>query len=726
MAGFGKASIRNKLLLLLAAALLPALLIIVHSGLEKRQQAVAEAHRDAVFLVDTLTDRQNLLEESLRTLFLTLAQLPKVKNLDGEACSLYFHNLLGELPQLVNIALFAPDGEMVASGRRIQPFNNAHSRQFRQAVNTGRIAAGEYQMGRIHGQSSFQFAYPVNDQDGRLLGVLQAGFQLDIFTDLFRRAELPPQTVLAILDHQGRRLYRFPPTDDFPFGEKAPDHVWALLGGEQTQGAVTGPDGTGRHRLFAFQQLRLPGDSEPYMIFHVAILKAEALAASRYSLLRDLGLLGGAIAAALLIAWLFSGRLLLAPLAKLVRAAGRVGGGELAARSDLPHTPDELGQLANAFDRMATTLEEQTRQLQAAEEDYRNIFEQSLIGIFQSNQEGRFLRVNPAMAEIFGFFSAEEMLAEVDSLGQQLYRDPDQRRRLWETLWREGTVQNQEMEMRKRSGETIWVAISARLIGARGKRPPFVEGSLMDISARKTAEEEIRRSNAELEQFAYAISHDMRQPLRMIGGHLELLAKGLGEKLSDDEALSLHYAKDGARRLDAMIVGLLDYSRVGRKTLPKEPMASREALDEALAFLATTIEESGAEIAINGQWPMVFASRDELTRLLQNLLDNAIKYHRPGQKPEVEVTSATTADNWRLTIRDRGIGIDPGQQDRLFKVFSRLQNRKDYEGSGIGLALCRKIVEHHGGRITVHSSGVDQGSTFVVELPLSAPVTAPA
>jgi len=232
--------------------------------------------------------------------------------------------------------------------------------------------------------------------------------------------------------------------------------------------------------------------------------------------------------------------------------------------------------------------------------------------------------------------------------------------------------------------------------------------------------EAMQRSNADLEQFAYSVSHDMRQPLRMVSGHLQLLAGSLKDTLQEDDLTNLNFALDGARRMDAMIVSLLEYSRVGRLTRPMEWLLSREPLDEAVAFLTPAIEESGAAVTIAGEWPRVFASRDELTRLFQNLIGNALHYRKTDDPPRIDVDSVVERGIWCVRVRDQGIGIDPQQIERLFKFFSRLQSRARFEGTGMGLALCRRIVEHHGGSIRVESEGEGTGSTFIFEIPLNA------
>jgi len=253
-----------------------------------------------------------------------------------------------------------------------------------------------------------------------------------------------------------------------------------------------------------------------------------------------------------------------------------------------------------------------------------------------------------------------------------------------------------------------------------------MHGTVQDITERKQAEDELRRSNIDLEQFAYAASHDMRQPLRMISSYLQLLESDLAPVLTDETRQNLQFATEGAKRMDQMLMALLDYSRIGRKADTMAVIDSREVMDEVLRYLEPAIEEARADVRVNGVWPHLFASRDELLRLFQNLIDNALKYRLPGQKPEVDVSAQTIGGEWRLEVRDNGVGLLPGHETRLFKVFERLQPRSRYPGTGIGLALCRKIVEHHKGRIWVESPGKDQGCTFIVMLPASLPASSGA
>jgi PAS domain S-box-containing protein len=253
-----------------------------------------------------------------------------------------------------------------------------------------------------------------------------------------------------------------------------------------------------------------------------------------------------------------------------------------------------------------------------------------------------------------------------------------------------------------------------------------VKGAIVvnrDITAKKQAEQELQRSNADLEQFAYAVSHDMRQPLRMVSSYLTLLESSLDKQLDTETQQFLKFALDGAKRMDEMILALLEFSRVGHKTEGMALIDSHAALDEALLFLAPEIKINRAIINTSGKWLKLFANQDEITRLLQNLIGNALKYHQQDKVPQIEIGAKVVENNFQVAVSDNGIGIDPSQIERLFKVFSRLQPRSHFEGTGVGLALCRKIVEHHMGKIWVESEGEGEGSVFKFSLPIKTNTT---
>jgi light-regulated signal transduction histidine kinase (bacteriophytochrome) len=221
-----------------------------------------------------------------------------------------------------------------------------------------------------------------------------------------------------------------------------------------------------------------------------------------------------------------------------------------------------------------------------------------------------------------------------------------------------------------------------------------------DIGERLRHEMEIRRSNADLEQFSYAISHDLQEPLRMISNYVQVLEHRYRDKLDEDAKIYIGYASTGAQRMGRMIQGLLEFSRVRRDTHFGHIDLNR-ACREALDNLLLAIQESHAVISVDNL-PTIAGDHDQMVRLLQNL---------------IAIAARKEDRNWVVSVADNGIGIDPQFFDRIFQVFKRLHGPDSYEGAGLGLALCRRIVEGHGGVIKVSSEGLGKGTTFSFSLP---------
>ena len=250
-------------------------------------------------------------------------------------------------------------------------------------------------------------------------------------------------------------------------------------------------------------------------------------------------------------------------------------------------------------------------------------------------------------------------------------------------------------------------------------------GVMIDVTSRKHTEEALRRtiadlarSNKELEQFAYVSSHDLQEPLRMVSAFVGLLRDEYRDRLDAKADEYIGYAMEGAVRMQTLIKDLLAYSRIGVHAKEMGVTDTRESVANALSNLKAAIEESNARITLDSL-PVVTADGLQLTQVFQNLIGNAIKYRRVQVEPEIQVRAERKAGEWQFSVRDNGIGIDPRYAGKLFKVFQRLHTREQYEGTGIGLAICKKIVEGHGGRIWFESE-LGQGSTFCFTIPDAA------
>jgi signal transduction histidine kinase len=223
---------------------------------------------------------------------------------------------------------------------------------------------------------------------------------------------------------------------------------------------------------------------------------------------------------------------------------------------------------------------------------------------------------------------------------------------------------------------------------------------------------DLERSNRDLEQYAYVASHDLREPLRMVSSYLALVERNLGDNLQGEVKTFIDFAIDGAKRMDVIIRDLLEFSRVGRGEFDLKAVELSKIVEETLFGLKDTLEAAGAKISLAEDLPAVVGSPGEIARLYQNLIGNAIKYRAKDRSLELKIGWSEQDGEKVFWVEDNGIGIEPRHHERAFGIFQRLVPKESCEGTGIGLAICRRIVEHHGGRIWVESEGEDKGSRF--------------
>ncbi len=377
---------------------------------------------------------------------------------------------------------------------------------------------------------------------------------------------------------------------------------------------------------------------------------------------------------------------------------------------------------------------ERTAQLSDSLELNRKIIDASSIGIFACREDGPCMIANPAIARIIGS-TVEEVLSinfrELDPLKKNgLFQKI-------ETALSSRLEQKGETYLTTTFGKYLWISYYITTFQSMGKLHFLM--MVEDISERKQAEAELNRyrehleelvkertqelasavtnlerSNQDLEQFAYEASHDLQEPLRMISSYTQLLARRYKGKLDQDADDFIGYTVDGANRMQQLINDLLAFSRVGTRGKPLESVSSQAALDLALENLQTAIEESHAQVT-QDTLPVVLADDFQLMQLFQNLIGNAIKFHS-DKPPSIHVGIEDGEKEWVFTVQDNGIGIDPQYFGRIFIIFQRLNKRDQFPGTGIGLAICKKIVQRHGGRIWADSKP-GLGSTFYFTLP---------
>lgn len=419
------------------------------------------------------------------------------------------------------------------------------------------------------------------------------------------------------------------------------------------------------------------------------------------------------------------------PILALKAGADRFGRGELQVR--LPETSrDELGDLAHQFNQMAVSLTEKdaqlrqyslelenrvaerTADLELSLERYSRLFQHILYGFALHEiicdeachpYDYRFLEVNPAFEKLTG-------LQACDIIGKTVLEVLPQTEAAWIETYGKVALTGEPANFSSYSQEL------QRYYEVTAYQPKYGQFAVMfmDVTNRKRAEDalalqsaELARSNKDLEQFAYVASHDLQEPLRMVASYLELIEQRYKNQLDERADKYITFAVDGANRMKILIDDLLAYSRLSTRGREFKPLDFSLALAQAQQNLAIAIRESGARITASAL-PTLPADDTQIVQLFQNLLGNAIKFCR-ADPPEICIFAEPRNHEWLFSVRDNGIGIDPQFNDRIFVIFQRLHSKAKYPGTGIGLAVCKKIVERHGGRIW-YESQLGAGATF--------------
>lgn len=404
----------------------------------------------------------------------------------------------------------------------------------------------------------------------------------------------------------------------------------------------------------------------------------------------------------------------------------RKDGSEFPIEIMLSPLQSNEGVLVTAAIRDITVRKEAESHLGQMEERYRGLLEAAPDGMVVVNQAGEIFLLNAQAEKHFGY-SRDELIGQrvtniiPEGFAERLIADGN--RTTAEALVQQiGT--GIELAGRRKDGSEFPIEIMLSPLDSAGEI--LVTAAIRDITVRKEAEanlvqkiEELNRSNEELEQFAYVASHDLQEPLRMVASYTQLLSKRYKGKLDSDADEFIAFAVDGANRMQRLIQDLLTYSRVGKRGLKLLGIASDRALQQALVNLTGAIEASGA-LVTHGRLPEVMADEAQLVQLFQNLVGNAIKYQGPGI-PHIHISAIRNGlPKWMFSVQDDGLGIDSQYFERIFGMFQRLHKRDEFDGTGMGLAICKKIVERHGGVISVESEP-GRGSTFHFDLAASEP-----
>jgi PAS domain S-box-containing protein len=365
-------------------------------------------------------------------------------------------------------------------------------------------------------------------------------------------------------------------------------------------------------------------------------------------------------------------------------------------------------------------VEERWHELRKSEAKYRSLIEQASDAIYVVDPKGNFTDVNDSTCKMLGYSREELVGMNMDDIAdpEELKHDP--------VRFGQNAVRSiiRERKLKKKNGLVFDAEINVKM---------FTDDRVMviarDITERKIAEQELKKlnenleqqakelkvSNDELEQFAYVASHDLQEPLRMVTSFLTRLESKYNDLLDEKGKQYIHFATDGAKRMRQLILDLLAYSRVGRADMEMEEVDVAQLVDEALKLYKGSITKLKAKITCN-HLPVLRGYKPPLMQVIQNVISNSLKYHKAGVHPVIEINCNETSSEFEFSVKDNGIGIDNEHFDKIFIVFQRLHNRDEYTGTGMGLAITKKIVESMGGKIWVESEE-NKGATFYFTIP---------
>jgi len=347
----------------------------------------------------------------------------------------------------------------------------------------------------------------------------------------------------------------------------------------------------------------------------------------------------------------------------------------------------------------------------------RSLIEANIDPLVTIGPNGKITDVNNSTETVTGYSRDELIFTDFSDY----FTEPEKAREGYQQVFQEGFVRDYELEIKHKNGQITPVLYNASVYHDDDGGVIGVFAAARDITERKKAEEmlklninELARSNEELEQFAYVSSHDLQEPLRMIGSYLQLLERRYEGQLDDKADKYIHFAVDGAARMQNIINDLLAFSRVTSRAKELEMSDVESIYNQVLINLEISIKENNAVIT-HDPLPKVMADDTQLSQVFQNLISNAIKF-RGEDNPKIHIAAVREINQWLFSVQDNGIGIDPKHKDRIFEVFKRLHKRRDYPGTGIGLSICKKIIERHGGNIWVESE-LGNGSVFYFTIP---------
>jgi PAS domain S-box-containing protein len=708
-------SIRRVLVSLVLTAILPALGIILHAGLEARDNSLQGARSSALVLASSIGEVQKHTTQNILQVLVMLSKVPQVLTLQGSATSDYLTDIAAANPMLTGIFIADARGDVLASSNSSDHVNIADRGYFRRARETDAFTAGEYQIGRTSNIPDFPFAYPLHDAKRRVAGIVCAAINLDAFSDLFKDADLPPNSVLSVVDRNWLRICRFPEEAAVKVGTPLPGNLREVMAGSAGQGTSiqTGEDGV--RRIYGFTRLSLAPGDEPYITVMVGIPEAQGLAVANALLRRNLILLGVAALLALATAWFLGKLMLVRRMERLVAVTEAVGGGDLSARITDPPAHGELGRLEKSVNDMARALAEDAeerkryeRALQAAyeemeqrvddrtrelresnarltnvieqrsrvqealrvsDEKHRALYEQSPAGIFLLDAQGNIQEANPAALEMLNYSFEEITRLRYRDLVQpenQTVAPIDTRSIL------AGKAIRAERVFLTRDGGAIPVDVSGRMV---------TQGLYQVVVKDATERKKLEQLREDVDRIT---RHDLKTPLLSLVHVPNLLLRSENLTARQREFVTL-MREAGFRMLRTINMSLALYKmeaktyecdRVEFNLLLTLHQVERETAPYAQSRKVTlSVLLDGAPPGDQAGFPLL-GEEDLCVTMLENLVKNAIEASPAEGTVILDLDTRARA----LSVRNKG-EVPPGIRERFFEKYATAGKKW---GTGLG------------------------------------------
>ena len=718
-------SIRKKLAILFLASALPAFAVIIIYGLQSRTESIARSESDLLRLATQAADLQERTTLSIKVLLENLAALPEIRSGYAPSCGQILERALRANPHLSAITLVKRDGRVIATTRPNSTANLAGSKHFREALETGRFATGEFFIGRLKPLRLFPFACPVRDDSGNVLSVLLASIPLDNFAALFKAMQFPKGSFIGGCDHAGTRIFRFPPNSEGPLGQPIRRPMFEAASAADIDGVATDTGTDGIERIIAFRNVRLDPDSPPYMSFFVGAPKTAVHASARKELLRNLGIFVMALALTLISGWFFGGKRLGRKLEELATASARFGEGDLSIRVEPDPEITEIATLASAFNHMAASLSGDIATMKRTEEALRLSEERLALALdaasdalWDWNLETGAVFFSPRYSTMLGY-EPDELEHSLDTWHALLH--PEDREHAISVVAehvRRGDPFFLEFRLRMKDGNWQWIMGRGNVVArdAQG-RPTRMVGTHVNIHERKRMELELLQtkeaaeaSNQAKSEFLANMSHEIRTPLNGIMGMLQLLEMSASEP---DQRQFCALASQSANRLTRLLTDILDLSRIeaGKMQIRPEPFDIEETVRQTVdLFMPIAVQ---ADVSLEYHLdpnipPWLTGDPLRVQQVLTNLVGNAFKFTARG-RVRVEAHRLSHGRDGRVwvlfTVSDTGCGIPDPALETLFQPFTQVNQgfTKNHQGAGLGLTICRQLVQLMGGTMAAES-----------------------